>query len=232
MKLDVTYQNDKISFTHLQKKHIKNVYLSIDKQKGLVVKSSPYFHAEDAKRIVLEKAEWIRSKLATINDLISTQLPHTEDIRFLFLNGLRVPVVFESDPAKKGVQIIQDDTEIRIHHHPDKTAHIARHIDAFYRKKSEAAVLPLVEALSHTMQLYPQDVSFKKYKRRWGCCDTQNRIVFNSLLAQFPAEVIRYIVIHELAHIKEKNHSPRFWKIVETYEPGYKQIHRQIKGGY
>jgi predicted metal-dependent hydrolase len=232
MKLDVTYQNDKISFTHLQKKHIKNVYLSIDKQNGLVVKSSPYFHAEDAKRIVLEKAEWIRSKLTTINDIISTQLPHPKDMTSLFLNGIKVPVVFKSDPGKKSIHIIENNTEIQVHHHPDKTAHIPRHIEAFYRQKTEAAVLPIVERLSHTMHLYPESVAFKKYKRRWGCCDSYNRIIFNSLLAQFPPEIIRYIVIHELAHIREKNHSKRFWKIVETYEPDYKLIHRQIKGGY
>ena len=232
MKLDVTYQNDKISFTHIQKKHIKNVYLSIDKEKGIVVKSGPYFRAEDAKRMVIEKAEWIRTKLSTIDKLITTCLPPFEALSHLYLSGTKLPVVLKSDPACKRIHIIQDESAITIMHHPDKTAAIPRHIEKFYRDKSEAVITPLVDRMSHQMQLFPDSVSFKKYKRRWGCCDTKNRIVFNSLLSQFPEEVIRYIVIHELAHIQEKNHSGRFWKIVETYQPDYKQIHRQIKEGY
>ena len=109
MKLDVTYQNDKISFTHLQRKHIKNVYLSIDKEKGIVVKSSPYFRAEDAKRMVLDKAEWIRSKLATIDSLITTQLPPLEELSHLYLDGNRLPVVIKSDPTCKTVRIYQNE---------------------------------------------------------------------------------------------------------------------------
>jgi len=232
MKLDVTYQNDKISFTHLQRKHIKNVYLSIDKEKGIVVKSSPYFRAEDAKRMVLDKAEWIRSKLATIDSLITTQLPPLEELSHLYLDGNRLPVVIKSDPTCKTVRIYQNESEITILHHPDRAGTIPRHIDTFYREKSETVISPILESMSHRMQLFPASVSFKKYKRRWGCCDTQNHIVFNSLLAQFPEEIIRYIVIHELAHIREKNHSKRFWAIVASFQPDYKQIHRRIKMGY
>lgn len=232
MKLDVTYQNDKISFTHLQKKSIKNVYLSIDKHEGIIVKSSPYFHADDAKRLVLEKAEWVRSKLASIDRVITTQLPHPDALDSLFLNGNKIPVRLESDMSCKRVQIIEEERGITIRHHPEKKERILPNIESFYRKKSEAATLPMIEEMSQMMELHPASVSFKKYKRRWGCCDSRNRIVFNSLLAQFPSEIIRYIIIHELAHIKEKNHSSRFWKLVERYQPDYKLIHRRIKGEY
>ncbi len=232
MKLDVTYQNDKISFTHLKKKNIKNVYLTIDKNDGIIVKSGPHFQAEDARRIVLEKAEWIRSKLATIDRVITTALPHYEKMERLFLDGIPHTVKLEQETALKKTEIITGDGIITIRTHPEKTGRIPYHLETFYRQRSEAAVLPLVESMSRAMGLYPESVSFRKYKRRWGCCDSRNRIVFNTLLAQFPHEIVRYIVIHELAHIQEKNHSQRFWKIVEKYQPDYKEIHRRIKGGY
>lgn len=230
MKLDVTYQNDKISFTHLKKKNIRHVYLSIDKAAGVIVKSGPRFSADDAKRLVLEKAEWVRAKLATVDSIISPLLPPPEKLDTLFLGGRRIPVRFVADADQSRIRLIEETDAIVIRHHPEKCDRILPNIESFYRRKTEAVVLPLVKAISETMDLYPRAVSFKKYKRRWGCCDNKNRIVFNTLLAQFPEEVIRYIVVHELAHIKEKNHSPRFWKLVEAYKPDYRAIHRQIKG--
>lgn len=229
MKLDVTYENDKISFTHIKKRHIKNVYLTIDKKNGIIVKSGLWFKAEDAKRMVIEKGAWIKEKMGSIDNIISTQIPDPEALTFLFLHGRKIAVTMQAEPALRSAEVIEDDRGILIRHHPQKPHLVSRALERFYRRKSEAVIEPLIHKFSQIMQLHPESVSYKKYKRRWGCCDTQNRIVFNFLLAQFPQEVVEYIVIHELAHIKEKNHSKRFWDLVGRYRPDYKSIHSQIK---
>ena len=79
------------------------------------------------------------------------------------------------------------------------------------------------------MDLYPTSISYRKNKRTWGSCNFKNGLNFNILLMKFPLEIMQYVVIHELSHIKHKNHSKNFWNLVEKYCPNYKQIEKEFK---
>ncbi len=72
-------------------------------------------------------------------------------------------------------------------------------------------------------------VSIRAQKTRWGSCSSKGNLNFNCLLMLTDTEAIDYVVIHELCHIKELNHSKRFWLLVETYMPNYKEVQKRIK---
>lgn len=65
-------------------------------------------------------------------------------------------------------------------------------------------------------------IKVRDYKRRWGSCDHKGELSFNWRIVMAPAAVLDYVVIHEIAHLKEFNHSKRFWKIVEQQMPEWK----------
>jgi predicted metal-dependent hydrolase len=94
--------------------------------------------------------------------------------------------------------------------------------DRLYRQKSIEAILPLVDSWSEKMQLFPTHIGFRKTKTRWGSCSHKNRLSFNTNLAKMHPDFIEYVVVHELAHIKHKNHSKEFWLEVQKYLPDYK----------
>lgn len=71
-------------------------------------------------------------------------------------------------------------------------------------------------------------VKVRDYKRRWGSCDHLGRLSFNWRIIKAPQEVLDYVVIHELAHCHEFNHSPRFWQIVEQQMPNWKEQQRWL----
>ena len=96
-------------------------------------------------------------------------------------------------------------------------------IDKFYRNKIEEIIPPLVEKYSKLMKLYPTSIKYRKNKRTWGSCNYKNGLNFNTQLCKFPIQITEYVVIHELAHIKHKNHSKKFWDLVENYCPNYKE---------
>ena len=96
-------------------------------------------------------------------------------------------------------------------------------LDSFYRKKIEETIPPLVEKYSKLMKLYPTSIKYRKNKRTWGSCNYKNGLNFNTQLCKFPIEIAEYVVVHELAHIKYKNHSKKFWDLVEDYCPDYKK---------
>ncbi len=102
-------------------------------------------------------------------------------------------------------------------------------VDKFYRIKSEEIIKPMVESYSKIMNLYPSSIKYRKNKRTWGSCNYKNGLNFNILLMKFPLVVAEYVVIHELAHIKHKNHSRKFWDLVEKYCPDYKQREDLLK---
>ena len=79
------------------------------------------------------------------------------------------------------------------------------------------------------MSVTPNAVKINSANRRWGSCSSQKRINFSWRLIMADEDVIDYVVVHELAHIKELNHSERFWSIVGSVLPDYKKLQRKLK---
>ncbi|WP_323587449.1 M48 family metallopeptidase [Aliarcobacter butzleri] len=104
-----------------------------------------------------------------------------------------------------------------------------KNLDKFYKNEIEKILPNIVETFSKKMDLYPTSISYRKNKRTWGSCNFKNGLNFNILLMKFPLEIMQYVVIHELSHIKHKNHSKNFWNLVEKYCPNYKQIEKEFK---
>ena len=102
-------------------------------------------------------------------------------------------------------------------------------LDSFYKNEIQKMLPFLVEKYSNIMQLYPNKISYRKNKRTWGSCNYKNELNFNILLMRYPIYIMEYIVIHELAHIKHKNHSKDFWILVEEFCPNYKDIEKTFK---
>jgi hypothetical protein len=82
---------------------------------------------------------------------------------------------------------------------------------------------------SAVMGVAPERVRLKNQRTLWGSCSTRGNLNFNRVLAAAPAEVVDYVVIHELAHLKEMNHSRRFWAVVEAWCPEQKQRRRWLR---
>ena len=79
------------------------------------------------------------------------------------------------------------------------------------------------------MGLSFQSVEISSARTRWGSCSQENVIRYSFRLLYAPKEVIEYVVTHELAHVKHKNHSPAFWREVGNYVPDYKTRRKWLK---
>ena len=71
-------------------------------------------------------------------------------------------------------------------------------------------------------------ITIREQKTRWGSCSSAGNLNFNWKLMLMPKEVVDYVIVHELAHRKEMNHSKAFWKIVETYMPDYEERKKKL----
>lgn len=82
---------------------------------------------------------------------------------------------------------------------------------------------------SQTMKIPYRSIRLRQQKSRWGSCSSKGTLSFNWRLVHFKPEVINYVIIHELAHIRHMNHSPDFWKLVNKYDPRYRTHMRFLK---
>jgi predicted metal-dependent hydrolase len=72
-------------------------------------------------------------------------------------------------------------------------------------------------------------VYIRNQKSRWGSCSAKGNLNFNYKIALLPPELADYIIVHELCHIQQMNHSPRFWALVEQQILNYKDCRKQIR---
>lgn len=102
-------------------------------------------------------------------------------------------------------------------------------------KKYKQDTLNLIHArLTHFNQHYKYTyhaVSVKNQKTRWGSCSKNGNLNFSYLLSSIRPELADYVIVHELCHLKEFNHSPRFWKLVAETIPNHKELRRELKRG-
>lgn len=77
--------------------------------------------------------------------------------------------------------------------------------------------------------LLPNKITLKQIKYAWGTCSSKRNITINIELIKYSENAIRYVILHELCHLKYMNHSKEFWNLVETYMPNYKQAKQEFK---
>ena len=87
----------------------------------------------------------------------------------------------------------------------------------------------LIQEYARKLNVRPARVTVRNQKTRWGSCSSQGGLNFNCLLAQAPEYVRRYVVIHELCHLREMNHSPAFWHLVASQMPDYPKAKEWLK---
>lgn len=94
-------------------------------------------------------------------------------------------------------------------------------LEQWYKQKAKERITPLVERYASQLGVAYNDILISDLQYRWGSCTLKGNLNFNWRLIKAPQFVINYVVIHELAHLIELNHSERFWNIVKVQMPNY-----------
>lgn len=101
-----------------------------------------------------------------------------------------------------------------------------------YLKHKDKALQLATDRVEHFNKKYGykyNEISIRNQKTRWGSCSKKKNLNFNYKIAFLPEELRDYIIVHELCHLREMNHSRRFWKLVEKALPEYEKLHLQMR---
>ena len=116
-------------------------------------------------------------------------------------------------------------------HVPDSNNQITvkKSILQWYKQEAMRVFGECVEHFAPMMGVVPRELKLTSARTQWGNCNTQGVVRLNWQLVTMPLPLIDYVVVHELAHLREMNHSPAFWRVVESACPDYVQVRRELR---
>jgi len=206
---------------------MKHTYIQI-KAGSVIVRTNANTSTNEIRTLISKKSGWIKRHLKTFQEKEARKKLSEGGTVYFLGHSYRVVLVDSTAQEKPGVRLT--DTRCIITADKNSTEEmLAKSMDLFYKEHAIKAITPLVQQWSQTMRLTPSKIGYRRAKTRWGSCSVQNNLSFNIYLAKLPKAVIEYVVVHELAHIRHKNHSSEFWKTIEKHLPEYKSRRETLR---
>lgn len=174
---------------------------------------------------LLQKEKWIEKHLTHFSErkekFPPKKLSHAEEFPFLgeILKLRYVPTPLKQIFFSRNSNYLQMHIPISLWQNmeePEIKEHLPR-LQRFYQQEAESYISERIKIWSDQMGLKPKEVKFRNQKSRWGSCSSRGTISINWRLIAAPIDVIDYILIHELAHLRHMNHSKDFWQLVQQY---------------
>lgn len=171
----------------------------------------------DALVFARDQAEWIARQRARITANARPPDPWREG-RLLWLQGELVRLSMTTDDIQTRVWVGGGSVAVVA-----GTTCLRRTVHAHLRAKATDELPSRVRVLAAEHGLTIATVTIRDQRTRWGSCSTSGRISLNWRLIQMPAHVRDYVIVHELMHLRQANHSRKFWKLVETAYPSFRE---------
>ena len=172
----------------------------------------------------LDRSErWLLKRVAQWHSRSQTRQPWTDGRRFLF-RGEEVTLRVEETAGD--VMLAFADQVVRVKHAlPDYVEDVHAHL----RRMAEKELPVRTRELAQVHGITIRRVSVRAQKTRWGSCSARGTISLNWRLIQTPPFVVDYLIVHELMHRREMNHSKRYWKHVADAFPAYREAEAWLK---
>lgn len=228
MKLEFEYNNQKIEFTITRRKR-KTISIKIDEDGEVIVSAPLRISKEYILLVVKNKAKWIIEKKKEINLRSSNKIKRVfnSESTFMYL-GREYASEIVFDEKRKKIEIeLKDRFKIYTNTMDDEKLKIA--LEKWYRSETLKIVTERIENYSDKFRDRVTEIRVKEQKRRWASCTWKNAILFNWRISMARADVIDYIVVHEMCHMDYRNHSKDFWNRVSEIMPNYKEKHEWLK---
>ena len=194
---------------------------------GLVVRAPRRVALHEVELALRERAAWIVDTLAEWRDRDRESMP-TEwrtGAPLLYRGRALTLALF---PARR-MSIDADLLNLTVlHPAPDDQVAIASSVGRWLREQALAQLAPRVWHFARLIDAKPPAVRLSNARTQWGSCNERSEIRLSWRLVQLPPRIADYVVAHEVAHLIELNHSPRFWELVESLLPGHAAMRREL----
>ncbi|MEQ8197071.1 MAG: SprT family zinc-dependent metalloprotease [Clostridiaceae bacterium] len=204
----------------------KKVAIKISNDNEILVLAPKNATKKQIELLVKTNENIIRDKVKEFNSL---KINNGSEKSQLFLMGKKIKTQI-SYVKEAGNQLKYTGEEIQIYvfeKESDKEKAINEIIANWYKKIAKAYLSHMVQEKARVLGFNINNIRIKDVETIWGSCSSKGNINLNYRLIMMPERIISYVIIHELCHLKEMNHSKKFWTLVEGYDMNYK-LHRNF----
>ena len=222
----LTFANGETISYLLERRPRRTIGLKIT-ENGLVVHAPKRIFEFQLNQILQEKAHWILTKLQAreANHVVKIQWIDGENLLYLG-NDIQLNIT----QASSNKALVFDQSTLKIAAlQPNDRAVVARKVIAWYKKQAASDFTRRLEILAAKLGVTTPSLTLSNALSRWGSCNSRGEVRLNWRLLQAPPHIINYVICHELAHLKQMNHSTKFWMVVAQLFPNYKAAEKELK---
>lgn len=207
----------------------KNMYICI-KECDVLVKVPFNISSTKIQTFINSKSEWIYKSIQNQQVKLKNKPKYQsgEQIKIL---GQNYTLVIQYIDKKRNVVSIENKSiivklnqELKKENDEKIKNEIKKQLEKLYATIAKEEVEGAIEEITNLVGIKPNEYKIKKLKRAWGNCSSKKVISINMEVVKFNREFIKYVVLHEICHLKYMNHSKMFWNMVQKYMPNYKAI--------
>lgn len=171
--------------------------------------------------LIEKKSDWIQQKLLQ-------QEGSTPPVKHEYVDGEQFLYLGEEKSLKIVIDVPKSiemtPTSINVGSRSLPTSNnVKNRLKMWYQAEAQLYLAKRTRYFADKIGVKPRLVNTRSYRARWGCCSNRREITYNWMIIMAPPEIIDYVIVHELCHIKEHNHSIHFWRHVEAVMPDYKE---------
>jgi len=229
----ITYGNQTFEYTIIRKNN-KSITIKVNNEGKITITCPSFIKESEIYELVMKKADWIIGKLKLIEDKTS-QAKEVEFIsgeHLLYMGEKHMLEIHEIEDKKGYVRLSGEKIEAYVPSmlkNIEKKDYIRALLIHWYKYQAREKFVERTNLYGSKLKLYPKSIRVKGQKTLWGSCSSKENINFNWRLIMAPLAILDYVVVHELCHLKERNHSSRFWALVESIVPDYKEKRKWLK---
>ncbi len=218
-----------ITYTVKRSLRARRIRLEVRPQTGLTVIVPHYYKIEQLSGLLKLKERWISNNLAKYRHLQSPPakkyLKSGDTIPYL---GRDLELVKRENHSGTGDVKLEGNT-LAVSSELFKNGILELALEQWYRTEAAKVISQRTDELSSRIGIGYKRIAIRGQKTRWGSCSRKRNLNFNWKLIMAPQTVIDYVIIHELTHLKEMNHSKKFWELVAKYCPGWREHKKWLK---
>ncbi len=200
-------------------KKAKYLQLRINHSSSLELVIPKRYSLKDGEKFINDKIDWIKK--------YSSKLIQKEEKYFFFGEEIKIQQNYDLFVKRPLIKYESKVLQIKI---PNGSNYELNELYlAFLKRQAKKYLVERVNYLASKFNFKINKISIRGQRTRWGSCSSGGKLSFNFKLMKFRKEVIDYVIIHELCHLREMNHSKKFWKLVESYSPNYKSLRKELK---
>ena len=227
-KRTTTINHQTINYRLRRSFKVRRVRLEVRQQTGLTVIVPRSYPISQLYGLLKSKERWISRNLQRFSN--SHSLSARKELKY----GDTVPYLGQDLELVKqenhhGESVVLDGNKLVLSPDLFKNGLLELALEQWYRSKAAKLITEIADKLSSQMGINYKRILIRGQKTRWGSCSRKKNLSFNWKLMMAPEPVVEYVIIHELIHLKEMNHSKRFWELVAQYCPGWREHKKWLK---